>query len=111
MQRVLAEPLTLADALARAQAQSPLVTAAQAQVAAARGIDPATYNWSSSRLYLNVAADLRVARGWTLFANLRNVTSVYEDVEIAGPATPAAAQLRSRADFGSLWSFGLRATR
>ena len=35
--RVLAEPLTLADALARAQAQSPLVTAAQAQVAAAQG--------------------------------------------------------------------------
>ncbi|NQE64349.1 TolC family protein [Caulobacter sp. RHG1] len=35
--RVLAEPLTLADALARAQAQSPLMTAAQAQVTAAEG--------------------------------------------------------------------------
>lgn len=35
--RALAEPLTLADALARAQARSPLLTAAQAAVAAAEG--------------------------------------------------------------------------
>ncbi|WP_297511403.1 TolC family protein [uncultured Caulobacter sp.] len=35
--RVLAEPLTLADALARARAGSPLVTAAEAAVAAAEG--------------------------------------------------------------------------
>jgi cobalt-zinc-cadmium efflux system outer membrane protein len=35
--RALAEPLTLADALARAQAQSPLVTAAEASVKAAEG--------------------------------------------------------------------------
>ncbi|MEY4089762.1 MAG: hypothetical protein RJB55_2033 [Verrucomicrobiota bacterium] len=83
----------------------------QAKVADGRSIDPDTYNWSSSRLYLNVASDLHLGRGWTLFANLRNVTSVYEDVEITSPRTPAVAQLRSRADFGSLWSFGLRTTR
>jgi cobalt-zinc-cadmium efflux system outer membrane protein len=35
--RALAEPLTLADALARAQAQSPLITAAEASVKAAEG--------------------------------------------------------------------------
>ena len=35
--RALAEPVTLADALARAQTQSPIVTAAQASVTAAEG--------------------------------------------------------------------------
>ncbi|MBI5691623.1 MAG: TonB-dependent receptor plug domain-containing protein [Verrucomicrobia bacterium] len=82
----------------------------QGKVADGRSIDPSTYNWSSSRLYLNVSADLRLRRGWTLFANLRNVTAVFEDVEIANPSTPPHAQLRTRADFGSLWSFGLRNT-
>ena len=80
----------------------------QAKVADGRSIDPDTYNWSSSRVYLNVAADLQLHRRWILFANLRNVTSVFEDVEIANPRTPAVAQLRSRNEFGSLWSFGLR---
>ena len=81
-----------------------------AQVAAGRSIDPATYNWSSSRVYLNVAADYRIFRHWTLFANLRNITAVLEDVETANPSTPAHSQLRSRDDFGSLWSLGVKAT-
>ena len=81
-----------------------------AQVAAGRSIDPATYNWSSSRVYLNVAADYRILRHWTLFANLRNITAVLEDVETANPSTPAHSQLRSRDDFGSLWSLGVKAT-
>ena len=33
-----------------------------------------------------------------------------DDVEIHGPSTPAHAQFRSRLDFGSLWTFGLRGT-
>ena len=81
-----------------------------AQIAAGRSIDPATYNWSSSRVYLNIAADYEVLRHWTLFANLRNVTAVLEDVESANPSTPAHSQLRSRDEFGSLWSLGVKAT-
>ena len=81
-----------------------------AQIAAGRSIDPATYNWSSSRVYLNIAADYEVLRRWTLFANLRNVTAVLEDVESANPSTPAHSQLRSRDEFGSLWSLGVKAT-
>jgi iron complex outermembrane recepter protein len=82
----------------------------QAKVADGRSIDPATYNWSSSRLYLNLAADIRLTRSWMLFANLRNLTAVLEDTEIANPSTPAHAQLRSRSDFGSLWSIGAKAS-
>ncbi len=81
-----------------------------AKVADGRGIDPATYNWSSSRVYLNIAADFQIYRRWTLFANLRNFTGVLEDVEIANPSTPIHSQLRSRDDFGSLWSLGVKAT-
>ena len=80
----------------------------QAKVADGRSIDPNTYNWGSSRLYLNVAAEITLYRRWSVFANLRNITSVYEDVEIANPSTPAHAQLRARNDFGSLWSIGVR---
>ena len=82
--------------------------ARQAKVADGRSIDPDTYNWGSSRLYLNVAAEATLYRRWSIFANLRNITSVYEDVEIANPSTPAPAQLRARNDFGSLWSLGVR---
>ena len=80
------------------------------KIAEGRSIDPDTYNWSSSRLYLNVAAEIQFRRHWSAFANLRNVTSVYEDTEVANPSTPAQAQLRGRADFGSLWSLGVKAT-
>ncbi len=82
----------------------------QAKIADGRSIDPDTYNWSSSRLYLNVAAEIRLHRRWSLFANLRNITAVTEDLETTNPFTPAHAQLRSRDDFGSLWSLGVKAT-
>jgi TonB-dependent receptor len=82
----------------------------QAKVADGRSIDPDTYNWGSSRLYLNVSAEVRITRHWSAFANLRNITAVLEDTEIANPRTPSSAQLRNRADFGSLWSIGAKAS-
>jgi len=81
-----------------------------AKIPDGRSIDPNTYNWSSSRLYLNIAVDLQLRKHWALFANLRNFTAVTEDLETVNPFTPAHAQLRSRDDFGSLWSLGVKAT-
>ncbi len=81
-----------------------------AKIADGRSIDPDTYNWSSSRLYLNVAAEVQVRKNWSLFANLRNVTAVTEDLETTNASTPVHSQLRSRDDFGSLWSLGVKAT-
>ncbi len=81
-----------------------------AKVPDGRSIDPATYNWSSSRVYLNVAGEFQFSKNWSAFANLRNLSAVLEDVETANPSTPAHAQLRSRDDFGSLWSIGMKAT-
>ena len=80
----------------------------QAKVADGRSIDPDTYNWSSSRIYLNVDGEVRFHQHWSLFANLRNLTAVLEDVEIMNPSTPTHAQLRNRADLGSLWSIGVK---
>jgi hypothetical protein len=41
---------------------------------------------------------------------LRNVNDATEDIERAGPSTPAHAQFRQREDFGSLWTFGVKGT-
>ena len=49
-------------------------------------------------------------RNFSVFANLRNVNDPTDDVEIAGPNTPPVAQFRQRAEFGSLWTFGLKGT-
>lgn len=57
---------------------------------------------------LDLQGEFFVRGGLALFANLRNVGNATEDVEIYGPATPAHAQFRSRQDFGSLWTVGLK---
>ena len=79
-----------------------------AKIADGRSIDPDTYNWSSSRLYLTVSGEFQFLKHWSAFANLRNVTAIYEDLEAANPKTPANAQLRSRDQFGSFWSLGVK---
>jgi len=73
------------------------------------GIAPGTFTWNSARLYLDVSGEYTLTRNFTLFANLRNVTGVYDDVVVEGPNTPPIAQLRSRFDLGSLWTFGVKA--
>ena len=77
-------------------------------VAAGGSIEPGTYNWGSKRLYIDLLGEYNVSKRFALFANLRNLNDATEDLEIAGPSTPAHAQFRQRIDFASLWTFGLR---
>ncbi len=79
-------------------------------VATGPSIEPGTYNWGSKRLYIDVSAEYSLTRRIALFTNLRNIGDATEDTEIHGPSTPAHAQFRSRLDFGSLWTFGLKGT-
>ncbi len=74
----------------------------------AASIEPGTYNWGSKRLYLDISGEYSLTRRLALFTNLRNINDATEDAEIHGPSTPAHAQFRSRLDFGSLWTFGLK---
>ncbi len=75
-----------------------------------RSLEAGTYNWGSKRSYIDVTGEYSLTRRLALFANLRNVNDPTDDVEIHGPSTPAAAQFRQRAEFGSLWTFGLKGT-
>jgi len=73
-----------------------------------RSLEPGTYNWGSKRSYIDVSGEYSLTRRLALFANLRNINKPVDDVEIAGPNTPAHAQLRQRQDFGSLWTIGVK---
>jgi len=73
-----------------------------------RSLEAGTYNWGSKRSYIDVSGEYSITRRLALFANLRNINKPVDDVEISGPNTPAHAQLRQRADFGSLWTFGVK---
>ena len=79
-------------------------------VASGASIEPGTSNWGSKRLYIDVSGEYSLTRRLALFTNLRNLNDATEDTEISGPSTPAHAQFRSRLDFGSLWTFGLKGT-
>jgi TonB-dependent receptor len=74
------------------------------------GIGPATFNWGSKRMYVDVLGEYYVHKRIAAFANLRNVGDATEDVEIAGPSTPSNAQFRQRIDYASLWTIGLKGT-
>ena len=75
-----------------------------------RGIEPNTYAWGSKRSYIDLTGEYSIRKNFALFANLRNINDPTDDTEIAGPNTPAIAQFRTRAEFGSLWTFGLKGT-
>ncbi len=77
-------------------------------VAPGASIETSTYNWGLKKLSLDLQGEYYVLRSVALFANLRNVTNATEDFEVAGPSTPPHAQFRSRQDFGSLWTIGLK---
>jgi TonB-dependent receptor len=78
-------------------------------VAAGPSIEPGTYNWLAPRLVTDVVAEYRLTRKFWVFANLRNLYHVQEVQEIYGPSTPAIARGRiSNADYGSLWTFGVK---
>ena len=75
-----------------------------------RSIEPGTYNWGSKRSYIDLTGEYSIRKNFAVFANLRNINDPTDDVEIYGPSTPAHAQFRQRAEFGSLWTFGLKGT-
>lgn len=75
-----------------------------------RGIEPGTFMWGSKRSYIDLTGEYSIRKNFALFANLRNLNDPTDDVEAAGPNTPASAQFRQRQEFGSLWTVGLKAT-
>jgi hypothetical protein len=79
-------------------------------IAAGRSIEPSTYDWGSKRLYIDISGEYTFYKRFAVFGSLRNVNDATEDIERAGPSTPAHAQFRQREDFGSLWTFGVKGT-
>ena len=75
-----------------------------------RSIEPGTYIWGSKRSYIDLTGEYSLPKHFALFANLRNINDPTEDMETAGPSTPAEAQFRQRQDFGSLWTLGVKGT-
>lgn len=75
-----------------------------------RGIEPDTYTWSASRLYLDITAEYGLNSKFSVFGSVRNLNNAPEDFEIAGPNTPAAARFRQREEFSALLSFGIKGT-
>jgi TonB-dependent receptor len=82
----------------------------QGPVAAGASIEPGTFSWGAKRLYIDVLGEYYFYRRFGFFFNLRNVGDATEDDEIAGPSTPPHAQFRTRIDYASLWTFGIRGT-
>lgn|GEM_PF-4473107 len=79
-------------------------------VATGASPEPSTCHGGFKRLYLDVSREYSLLRRLALFINLRNTNKPSDDLEIIGSNTPAHAQFRSRLDFGSLWTFGLKGT-
>ncbi len=74
------------------------------------GIEPGTFNWTSKRLYVDVVGEYNLWKRTSLFFNLRNVGDATEDVKVFGPNTPEVARFRTRVDYASLWTLGLKST-
>jgi iron complex outermembrane receptor protein len=80
-------------------------------VAAGNSIEPGTYQWGNTRRVTDLIVEYRFWKRVAVFANLRNLTHTYDELEIAGPSTPVVARLRQDvADFGSLWTMGVKGT-
>lgn len=75
-----------------------------------RGLEPGTFQWKPKSLKLDVQGEFYVWRRVAVFANFRNLTDATEDTAIYGPNTPGFAKLRQRDDYGSSWTFGVKAT-
>ena len=82
----------------------------RAAIANGASIEPGTYTWWSKRLYLDLNGEFSLTRRLSLYASIRNIGSAPDDIKVYGPSTPEVARFRSRVDYGSLWSFGLKGT-
>ena len=75
-----------------------------------RGIEPGSYNYDGSRLYLDVNGEYYFRRGFGIFASFRNINDVTDDGFAYGPSTPAYARFNMRNDFSAAWTFGIKGT-
>ncbi len=79
-------------------------------VAAGQSIEPGTYFWGAKRLFIDLIADYKLTKNFTLFGNVRNLNDTPEDFSREGPSTPEVAQFRQRDRYGALWIFGVKGT-
>lgn len=73
-------------------------------------IEPGTYAWGSKRLFVDIIADYKLTKHFTLFGNIRNLRDTPEDFSREGPNTPDVAKFRQRDRYGALWIFGVKGT-
>ncbi|MBI4626179.1 MAG: hypothetical protein HY736_23525 [Verrucomicrobia bacterium] len=73
-------------------------------------IGPGTFQWQSSRVFLDILGEYALTKRIGVYFTLRNVGDTPDQREIEGPLTPAHAQFRSREQAGSLWTFGVKGT-
>ena len=73
-------------------------------------IEPGTYNYDGSRLYLDINGEYYLSRRFGLFASLRNINDVTDTAYAYGPSTPAYARFIQRNDYSAAWTFGLKGT-
>ncbi|PHX71652.1 MAG: hypothetical protein CK548_06280 [Opitutia bacterium] len=73
-------------------------------------IGPGTFQWQSSRVYLDVLGEYALTKRVGVYFTLRNIGDTPDQREIEGPLTPLHAQFRSREEAGSLWTFGVKGT-
>jgi TonB-dependent receptor len=66
------------------------------------------YTYLPSRLRLDLDIEFTLTKNFGLFVNGRNVSNEPELVEAYGPETPDYARLRTRIDYGALWTFGIK---
>ena len=74
------------------------------------GIEPGTFNYTSSRLSIDLLGEYYFRKNVAVFANLRNLHDAPIDAETVGPHTPPESQFRTRGQIGALWTFGLKGT-
>jgi iron complex outermembrane receptor protein len=73
-------------------------------------IDPGTYDWQSSRVFLDILGEYYFTKRLGVYFTLRNIGDTPDQREVEGPNTPSHAQFRSREQAGSLWTVGVKGT-
>jgi len=71
-------------------------------------VDAGTYTYSAPRRNLDFNVEYRLTRRLSLFANIRNVTSIAWRNEAYGPATPAYARGTRYVEYGANALFGVK---
>jgi iron complex outermembrane recepter protein len=73
-----------------------------------RSIEAETYNWTRSRLSVDVNMEYYLRRSMAVFINLRNLNDPADDLEIYGPNTAGYGRFRQRQTYDSLWTVGMK---